>query len=621
MDKTRWCLHIWPKEYTNGIHMEYYLAREEVDSGPEFIRVAFELSFLDSYGIQLVKKSREATFTRDKFKGFSEFVEQAVVYTHRRHEYLPEDTLTACCRMRRIGGPSQKPVICSATSVIGVERNSFDWDIENFSIIRPGRKRSIQKSNPSIKIQLTLTAKPEEALQFEISHAHMDEPNMTDCEISVMNASKHVVYSKKDSRYLEGKVWKFPIFLKKSQLTAEKNVCLRKDILALKCNISISLGVISSFIDGYRSRSSSLEDETSSGNFQSSSIKVEASSIVEDCPSTANEAISLDKEYILDLKKDDRKLFEVERKNSKEIPEEFLSEDSSSSINEGFSPTKSYVCSSSEDEKVGEFDDMKPSFEDEVLSSNENENGPLTTHEKVLKYRQRTDIFKKTANEMEETREMNRKEIDPVTKYLNGKAKEIFEKFSHEDYSSSMNERYFLTQNEECSSTEDETVGEFNKFDNESFSMEEIVSTSSMKSELQRFYQDGTFSDIDLTVGKETFPAHKLILSLRSLKFKEILMNDLSKTSIKLTDLDSETLRYLLDFIYTNNVENMTWEKAQKLYLAAESYQVTPLKHACYMFMKKNINESNACNVLILADEQQDEECKQLNSFRIIVDA
>ncbi|CAL1289765.1 unnamed protein product [Larinioides sclopetarius] len=504
MDKTRWGLNIWPKQYTNGIHMEYYLAREEADSGPEFLRVAFELSFLDSDGVQLVKKSREVSFSRDTFKGFSEFVKQAEVYTHRRLEYLPDDTLTACCRMRRIVGPTQKPVICSATSVIGVKKSSFDWNIENFSIIRPGRKRSIEKNNPSLKIQFTLTTRPEEALQFEISHDYMDQPNMTDCEISVMNVSKHAVYSKKDSRYLEGKVWKFPIFVKKSQLTAKKNVCLRKDILALKCNICISLGVISSVIDGYRS-GSSPEEEILPGNLQSSSI-TDKDFVFEDSPSTENEANSSTKELVIDLKNDTQKLFKAERKDSREIQDEFSRQSSSSSMNESSSPT----------------------------------------------------------------------------------------------------------QSEACSSAEDETVDEFIEFDKGDFCFEEIISTSSMKSELHPFYRDGTFSDINLIVGKDTFPAHRLILCLRSDKFKEILTNDLSKKSIELTDLDSEILRDLLGFIYTNNVEKLTWEKAPKLYLAAESYKVMPLKHICFKFIQKNINESNACNVLILADEQHDEELKQL---------
>ncbi|KAF8771927.1 Speckle-type POZ protein B like protein [Argiope bruennichi] len=488
MDKTRWCLQLWPKQYTNGIHMEYYLAREEVDSGPEIIRIAFELSFLDHCGMPLVKRSRETSFTKDKNKGFSEFVEQAVVYIHKRFEYLPEDTLTACCRMRRAGELTQKTVFCSATTVIGVEQSSFDWNIDNFSKIRSGRKRTMRKTNPSVKIELSLTPKPEEALLLEISHAHMEEPNMTDCEISVLNSSKNAAYSKRDFRYLEGKVWEFPIFVKKSQLIAERNVCLHNDILVLKCNISISLGVVSNVIDGYRSLSATVEGK--------------AFALIPE-PSDVGETISTTQKFIRDLKETDPKLFNVERKDTKEILEEVSSEDSSSSMNESSSPT----------------------------------------------------------------------------------------------------------QNEEYFSVEDETIIEF---DNKSFNIEEILPTSSMKEELQRFYQDGTFSDVHLTVGNETFPAHRLILSLRSQKFKELFLNDLSKRSIQLTDLDPGTLRDLLNFIYTNNVVNMTWEKAQKLFSAGERYQVMPLKHACLKFMTENINESNACNVLILADEQQDEQVKKL---------
>ncbi|KAF8771634.1 hypothetical protein HNY73_019018 [Argiope bruennichi] len=89
MDNTRWCLQLWPKNHPNGIHIEFYLVREADKNEPGPIRVAFELSFLDSYGIQLVKKVKEASFQKGDTKGFAEFLEQTEV-KNPRTEYLPE---------------------------------------------------------------------------------------------------------------------------------------------------------------------------------------------------------------------------------------------------------------------------------------------------------------------------------------------------------------------------------------------------------------------------------------------------------------------------------------------------------------------------------------------------
>ncbi|GBM83040.1 TD and POZ domain-containing protein 4 [Araneus ventricosus] len=584
MNKTRWCLQIRPK-YINGAYVEYYLARETDKSGLRIIRVAFELSFLDSYGIQLVKKMQEASIKKDEFKGFAEFVEQAVVFTHRKYEYLPENTLTACCRMKRIGEQPQESVFCSANSVLGVEQSSFYWNIRDFSKIRPGVLRSIRKRNPYVKVELSLTAKPEEALQFEISHAHLHKPNMIDCKISVINAFEETAYSKKGSKYSKGKVWEFPIFVKKSQLNSEKNVCLQNDVLVLKCDISVSLGVISSFINGYRSPS--LDGETSS------------SSENEDCSSTASGIISKLRKEVCSLQKALKREENGEETKTNEILVEFPHEDSSSLVNEKSSPDQNEESYSFEDDTIGEFENIKrcqdPSFEDEAAYSNKNEDSSATASEIIPEIRQEIKNLKKEQKEMENDEEIKRKEI--------------LQEFSHDDSPSSVNESTSPDQKEESYSVKVESVDEIVS---KSFSIEEMLSGGSMKDEIKRFYQNGTFSDINLTVGKVTFPGHKLILSLKSRKFKEIFMNDFSKRSITLSDLDPETLRDLLDFVYTNNVENMTWEKAKKLFLAAERYQMTSLKHICLMFVKENINESNSCNILVFADEQQDEDLKKL---------
>ncbi|GIY58387.1 BTB domain-containing protein [Caerostris extrusa] len=222
------------------------------------------------------------TFERDEFKGFADFVKQDTVYKHRRSEYLPEDTLTACCRMQCVETDIIYPILCDATSVIGVERSSFNWTIEYFSSIQNGDKRMMlvhtdSKGKSSFTLILYLMDDPEGEIQIEISHNYMDQPNMTNCEICVMDDSNNIIHSKKDSRYLEGKVWIFPSFITKSKLMADEDTCLIKDELNLKFDISVSLDVTYNEINAYGryfpedigSSSNSDEDCLSSKNSES----------------------------------------------------------------------------------------------------------------------------------------------------------------------------------------------------------------------------------------------------------------------------------------------------------------------------------------------------------------
>ncbi|GBM31266.1 hypothetical protein AVEN_91269-1 [Araneus ventricosus] len=57
----------------------------------------------------------------------------------------------------------------------------------------------------------------------------------------------------------------------------------------------------------------------------------------------------------------------------------------------------------------------------------------------------------------------------------------------------------------------------------------------------------------------------------------------------------------MLHYIYTSCIEDLT---ATGLYDAANKYGILSLKNACFSYLKDNITSSNACEALLLADNQ-----------------
>ncbi|GBM11908.1 hypothetical protein AVEN_209611-1 [Araneus ventricosus] len=66
----------------------------------------------------------------------------------------------------------------------------------------------------------------------------------------------------------------------------------------------------------------------------------------------------------------------------------------------------------------------------------------------------------------------------------------------------------------------------------------------------------------------------------------------------------------MLLYMYTDSLEELQWETASELYVAAEKYQIMTLKDKCSSFLKTNLSLTNACEVLLLADLHQNKELK-----------
>ncbi|GBN00607.1 TD and POZ domain-containing protein 1 [Araneus ventricosus] len=166
--------------------------------------------------------------------------------------------------------------------------------------------------------------------------------------------------------------------------------------------------------------------------------------------------------------------------------------------------------------------------------------------------------------------------------------------------------------------TSDDEEGESNDEDesseeDECFSItgkRNLLSTT-LQEDLTSLYKDRLFCDTKLQTDTETFPAHRSILSARSPVFKKMFTADMKEKAgecINVPDIGSDTMRQMLQFIYTDFTGDLEMQSAKDLYVASDKYDITSLKNCCSSFMKKNLCISNVCEVLVLADIHQDKD-------------
>ncbi|GBM23461.1 Protein roadkill [Araneus ventricosus] len=140
-----------------------------------------------------------------------------------------------------------------------------------------------------------------------------------------------------------------------------------------------------------------------------------------------------------------------------------------------------------------------------------------------------------------------------------------------------------------------------------------------LKADLKRILDNETLCDVSLQVGSDVIQTHKNILSARSPVFKAMFTKDMKETNSKtvvIEDLDSDTVRRLLLYMYTDAIHDYQWENIMNLYFAADKYEVLSLKQKCSSFLKENLSCSNVCEALFLADLHQDADLKSVvNDF------
>ncbi|CAG5075217.1 Similar to spop-b: Speckle-type POZ protein B (Xenopus laevis) [Cotesia congregata] len=110
--------------------------------------------------------------------------------------------------------------------------------------------------------------------------------------------------------------------------------------------------------------------------------------------------------------------------------------------------------------------------------------------------------------------------------------------------------------------------------------------------------------DVIIKVGEEKFDAHKLILISRSCVFEAMFSYDMKENKenqVTIPDIIPEIFKKVLDFIYTDKVNDIN-SSVEELLEAADKYQLQRLKEMCEHSLSKILTDTNAIRIMIPAD-------------------
>ncbi|GBN67350.1 Speckle-type POZ protein [Araneus ventricosus] len=148
----------------------------------------------------------------------------------------------------------------------------------------------------------------------------------------------------------------------------------------------------------------------------------------------------------------------------------------------------------------------------------------------------------------------------------------------------------------------------------DTYAAEKLSACPSALDDFKTIYNDLFLSDIELKTKTKSFPAHKIVLCARSSVFKAMLTSDMKEKimdCIQVDDMENDTVQQLLLFLYSDNLENLQWESAIKLYYAGDKYNIEKLKVLCSSFLLASLSSSNAIELLLLADKHNDSDLRK----------
>ncbi|XP_055375391.1 uncharacterized protein LOC129608092 [Condylostylus longicornis] len=123
---------------------------------------------------------------------------------------------------------------------------------------------------------------------------------------------------------------------------------------------------------------------------------------------------------------------------------------------------------------------------------------------------------------------------------------------------------------------------------------------------LNELRENNQLCDISLTVpGGELIPAHKNVLSASSPYFA-IMFNgafdDSGKKIITLKDIDYESLKLVVEYLYTGNIR-ITTDNVQHLLFTSSFLQISWIQDKCCEFLEKSLDISNCLGIKQFADQ------------------
>lgn len=130
---------------------------------------------------------------------------------------------------------------------------------------------------------------------------------------------------------------------------------------------------------------------------------------------------------------------------------------------------------------------------------------------------------------------------------------------------------------------------------------------------INRLRKERKLCDITLKVGEKEFFAHRVILSACSDYFCAMFtgnMEESHKSVVELHGLDSDTMEFILDFVYTETIQ-VSVENVQALLPAACLLQLTGVQKACCDFLEEQLDPSNCLGIKAFAETHGCEELRK----------
>ncbi|GFQ71638.1 speckle-type POZ protein-like B [Trichonephila clavata] len=149
-----------------------------------------------------------------------------------------------------------------------------------------------------------------------------------------------------------------------------------------------------------------------------------------------------------------------------------------------------------------------------------------------------------------------------------------------------------------------------------------VDDATSLREDLGSLCSRDVLSDMKLRTNTDTIPVHTQILGARSSVFGAMFVNDMkekTKGCVDVTDLDDDTVRLMLLYMYTDKLEDLPWENAFQLYKASDKYDIASLRSKCNAILQAKLSPTNACQILNLANLHKDEELKKTSQKYILM--
>ena len=121
--------------------------------------------------------------------------------------------------------------------------------------------------------------------------------------------------------------------------------------------------------------------------------------------------------------------------------------------------------------------------------------------------------------------------------------------------------------------------------------------------QLHSLRSEGLLTDVSLQVNADLFPCHRSVLAACSPYFKAMFTGGMSESrqeTVALQDVESSSLRLLLDFLYTGNII-LDDQNVQDVFITSNLLQVVPLIHFCAEYLEKSLSIANCIGMYCLA--------------------